>query len=240
MTTKIQWHGHSNFQISEDGVNIIVDPFFPTDVAAWKRIAPPDLVLVTHDHSDHVGSAVEICRLTGAMLGCVVGTAEPLLKRGLPQSQVLNGIGFNIGGTVSFRNTQITMTQAFHSSDSGVPVGYIVKMPSGFTWYHAGDTGIFASMEILGKLYPIDTALLPMGGVFTMEARQAALACSLLQAKSVIPMHWGTFPVLSQNTDRFREELTLLCPDCRFIALKPGECDYFLPPPYDGSKMLIL
>lgn len=222
MATKIIWHGHSHFQICDDDVNILIDPFF-TDPKTRQSPEHPDLVLVTHDHGDHVGDAVSICRETGAMLGCVVGTAESLVKRGLPKPCVLNGIGFNIGGTVEHKGAQITMTQAFHSSDSGVPVGYIVRMPDGSTVYHAGDTGIFASMETLGKLYPIDVAMLPIGGVFTMDARQAAMASVLLGAKSVIPMHWGTFPVLEQNTEAFRRELTARNPACEIREMKPGE-----------------
>lgn len=226
--TAITWHGHSNFQIEYKGpdgtINILIDPFFgPTAKTSWDAITAPDLILVTHDHGDHVGNAVELTqKYPEAMVASVVGTAESLVERGVPASQILNGIGFNIGGTVTHKGASITMTQAFHSSETGVPVGYIVTMPDGYTIYHAGDTGIFASMETLGKLYSIDLAMLPIGGVFTMDEAQAAMACALLQAKAVIPMHWGTFPVLAQSTEAFAEQLQLQAPNCRFIEMAIG------------------
>ncbi len=222
----VQWFGHSNFMIGANDFHVLIDPFFngnPACKASWRDIAPPNLVLVTHDHGDHVGDAIEICGHFGAKLGCVVGTGEALIARGLPKPLLLNGIGFNIGGTIAFGGAEITMTQAFHSSDSGVPVGYIVEMPGGLTWYHAGDTGIFSSMALFSQLHSIDLALLPIGGVFTMGPEQAAQACRLLCCKSVIPMHWGTVPVLEQNTERFKNHVANLAQDCRVEALRPGE-----------------
>jgi L-ascorbate metabolism protein UlaG (beta-lactamase superfamily) len=115
------------------------------------------------------------------------------------------------------------MVQAFHSSATGCPVGYILTLNDGYCIYHAGDTGIFSSMELFGRLYSIDLALLPIGGVFTMDPPQAALACSLLQCKNVLPMHWGSFPVLEQNTDRFARELKEKGAPTRLIRLDPGQ-----------------
>jgi L-ascorbate metabolism protein UlaG (beta-lactamase superfamily) len=99
----------------------------------------------------------------------------------------------------------------------------VLKTPSGLTIYHAGDTGIFSGMALIGELYPIDVALLPIGSVFTMDYRQAAKACALLEAKAVIPMHYGTFPILEQNADRFVAELAKVSPGTRPIVLAPGE-----------------
>ena len=226
MTATITWHGHANFQISSPDCNLIIDPFFtgnPNSQITWKGIDPPDLVLVTHMHGDHIGDTVPICKHTGAMLGTVVGIAEVIQRLGVPEKQILNGVGFNIGGTVTVKNTSITMTQAFHTTEAGTPVGYIIRLSDGYTVYHAGDTGIFSSMAIWGELYAIDLALLPMGGVFTMDARQAALAAKMLRAKAVIPMHWGTFPVLAQSTDEFAGELGKAAPGCRFVPIKPGQ-----------------
>lgn len=226
MRYTIQWFGHANFMVAADDFRILVDPFFdgnPNAGQSWRDIAPPDLVLVTHDHGDHVGNAIDICKAFNAPLGCVVGTGEALVARGLPRELLLNGIGFNIGGTIDFGEAKITMTQAFHSSDSGVPVGYIVQMPGGLTWYHAGDTGIFSTMKMFRRLYSIDIAMLPIGGVFTMCPKQAALACRYLQCPSVIPMHWGTFPVLEQNTDLFRKYIAHYVPTCRIHEMSPGE-----------------
>ena len=223
---RIHWYGHANVQIADDKATVCVDPFFhgnPLCTTDWKSIPAPDLVLVTHDHGDHAGQALEICQATGAMLGCVVGTGARFAGAGLPTSQLFAGVGFNIGGTVEHKGIRVTMLPAFHSSDSGVPVGYIVQMPSGFTFYHAGDTCVFGDMAIWGALYPLDLALLPVGGFFTMDARQAALACKMLKTRALLPLHWGTFPLLASGIDELKTELANQAPDCRLIDLKPGD-----------------
>lgn len=220
----VTWYGHSAFKIEAGDSSVVFDPFFAPATGLTERdMGAVDMVLLTHDHGDHVGDTVALCKRTGAMLGCVVGTAQVMVERGVPQSQILNGIGFNIGGTMQLKGIAATMVQAFHSSDSGVPTGYIVRMPDGLVIYHAGDTGIFSSMQLLGQLYDIDLALLPMGGVFTMDGYQAANACKLLGCKKVVPMHWGTFPVLAQNTDDFHKNLDKICPACEFVDIKPGK-----------------
>ena len=154
------------------------------------------------------------------MLGAIVGTAQGL---GVPAAQLLNGIGFNMGGSIEAAGFTATMTQAHHSSDSGAPAGYIIRTRDGRHIYHAGDTCLFSGMELWGRLYPLDMALLPVGGVFTMDAAQAAEACRLLGCKSVIPMHCGTFPVLAQDTGDFVRELAARAPQCRCVQLRPGE-----------------
>ncbi len=224
--TQITWLGHSAFLIEDTEIKILIDPFLdgcPTASIASADLPPIDLVLVTHDHADHAGQAVEICKKHKAMLACIVETAFQFMEEGVPQEQVLNGIGFNIGGTVSHKGVDITMVPALHTSATGLPVGFIVRLPSGTTVYHAGDTSIFGDMALWGKLYPIDVACLPIGGVFTMDAPQAAHACALLNAKSVIPMHWGTFPALDANTQVFEKELTKHAPQCQCHVLQPGQ-----------------
>ena len=223
----LTWLGHSAFKIEAGGASVVIDPFFaPKWGMSAKDAGKPDMVLVTHDHSDHVGEAVEICKQSGAKLGCIVGTAAKLVENGLPQEQVLNGIGFNIGGTMSWKGISATMAQAFHSSDSGAPAGYVIRMPDGLVLYHAGDTGIFSSMAELGSIYGIRCALLPIGGVFTMDATQAANACKLLGCELVAPMHWGTFPMLAQSTDEFKARLAEIAPACHCLDLAPGKpCD---------------
>jgi len=220
----ITWFGHSAFKISAHEAQVIIDPFFgPSAGVNADAAGDVDIVLVTHDHADHVGDAVTLCRRTGAVLGAIVGTAGKLAEAGVPAEQIINGIGFNMGGTVTHKGVSMTMTQAYHSSESGSPAGYIVRMPDGLTVYHAGDTCIFSGMELWGQLYDIDVALLPVGGVFTMDARQAALACKLLGCKAVVPMHWGTFPLLAQNTAGFKAELERMKLSCRCVEMAPGE-----------------
>lgn len=226
MRHELTWNGHSNFTLRTDGLTILIDPFFdgnPSAALSSKDITKVDYVLVTHDHGDHVGQALDICKATGAKLLAIVETCSRLMRDGLPQAQVVNGIGINVGGSVNLGSVRATMVQAVHSSESGLPVGYILTMPDGYTLYHAGDTAIFATMELYGKLFSIDTALLPVGGTFTMDARQAAVACKLLRCKQVIPMHWGSFPVLEKNTRAFGLALDDLGVDTSLVECAPGQ-----------------
>ena len=226
MEHRLIWHGHAAFQIVTPSLSVLIDPWFegnPSARTTHDALDKVDLVLVTHDHGDHVGQAVEICRGTGAHLLGIVETVARLKSLGLPADQVVNGIGMNIGGTVRFHNLQVTMVQAQHSSETGLAVGYILKLEDGACLYHAGDTGIFATMETYGRLFSIDLALLPIGGVFTMDPKQAAMACAMLQCKEVVPMHWGSFPVLEQNTAAFAQELSEQAPQTRLVELMPSQ-----------------
>ena len=132
-------------------------------------------------------------------------------------------MGMNIGGSVTIEGITITMTQAFHSSGTGAPSGYIIKLEDGTVIYHAGDTGIFDSMRLLGELYRINLALLPVGSVFTMDPQQAARALTLLKPKRVIPMHYKTFPILEQSADRFVELARKEAPEVKVLVLEPGQ-----------------
>ncbi|MBF0481989.1 MAG: metal-dependent hydrolase [Desulfovibrionaceae bacterium] len=226
MRHELTWHGHAAFELATGSATVLIDPFFDGNPGAVKTsasVAKADLVLVTHDHADHVGQALSICRATGAMLGAVVETVTKLASLGLPKEQALNGIGFNIGGTVRLGDVRVTMTQAVHSSESGVAAGYVLRLADGYTIYHAGDTGLFAGMELLGRLYSIDLALLPIGGVFTMCARQAAVACTLLHCRKVAPMHYGSFAALEQNADSFAGHLEDLGAGAELLLLEAGK-----------------
>ena len=137
----ITWYGHSAFRLSDDNVSILIDPYFSVPSLEPEVIEDGvDLVLITHDHGDHTGDCVDICKKTHAKLGAIVGTAGALQKKGIPASQILGGTGFNMGGTIAFKGASVTMTQAYHTSDTGSPAGYIIQMPDGLTVYHAGDT----------------------------------------------------------------------------------------------------
>lgn len=226
MQHHLTWHGHAAFQLLTADICVLIDPFFhgnPSCAACHTSLEKVDLVLITHDHGDHVGQAVDICRRTGAHLLAIVETAARIKGLGLPGGQLVNGIGINIGGTVNFKGLAITMVQALHSSESGLAVGYILRLKDGTCLYHAGDTGIFSTMELYGRLFSIDLAMLPIGGVFTMDPRQAALACSMLRCREVLPMHWGTFPVLEQNTAEFARELAEHAPQARMVDLQPNK-----------------
>jgi L-ascorbate metabolism protein UlaG (beta-lactamase superfamily) len=178
-STKIKWISHAGFQItSGTGKIIYIDPWFENPLATMKldEVKEAALVLVTHDHFDHVGQAAEIVMKTGALLVANVETARRLQDEAkIPAEKVCYfGYGMNIGGNLLYEGISVTMTQAFHSSATGAPCGYIVRLEDGTILYHAGDTGIFESMKTFGELYPIDMAMLPIGSVFTMDPVQAA------------------------------------------------------------------
>ncbi|HUT72362.1 MAG TPA: metal-dependent hydrolase [Desulfatiglandales bacterium] len=224
----IKWLGHAGFQItSEKGKIIVIDPWLtdnPLASCKAEDITKADFVLVTHDHFDHVADAARIVKATGATLVGMPETVGRLKdEEGVPDSQIVFGTGMNIGGTASSDGISITMTQAFHSSQTGSPAGYIIKLEDGFTVYHAGDTGIFSSMKLLGDLFKIDLALLPIGGVFTMDPKQASVAAKLLEAKTVIPMHYKTFPILEQDASLFAEIMGKEASHIQVVILDPGQ-----------------
>ena len=224
----IKWLGHAGFQItSEKGTVIVIDPWLtdnPVAPCKAEEITKADFVLITHDHFDHIADAARIAKAAGATLVGMPETVGRLkAEEGVPDSQIVFGTGMNIGGTLSSRGVLITMTQAFHSSQTGNPAGYIVKLEDGYTVYHAGDTGIFSSMKLLGDLFTIDLALLPIGGVFTMDAKQASAAAQLLEAKAVIPMHYKTFPILEQDASSFAEIMKKEASHIQVVILDPGQ-----------------
>lgn len=216
------WHGHSNFMVESNDKTILIDPFFegnPTSDIASTEITKVDYILVTHDHGDHVGQAVEIAKKTGAAIVSIFDTAQTFAEQGVDQEKL---IGMNIGGTVELDGLKVKMVQAMHSSETGSPTGFIITCADNFCFYFAGDTGLFSSMELFGKFHNIDLALLPMGGWFTMDSKEAAYACKLLGCKNVIPMHFSTFELLEQNTKNFEKYLDRFSPDTRMIELAPG------------------
>jgi L-ascorbate metabolism protein UlaG (beta-lactamase superfamily) len=230
--TRIKWLGHAGFQITTQKEKIIIiDPWLtdnPLATSQAKDITKADFVLVTHDHFDHIADAAEIVKATGAILVGMPETVGRLKQEAaIPDSQIVFGTGMNIGGTYTSDGISITMTQAFHSSETASPAGYIIKLENGFTLYHAGDTGIFSSMKLLGEMFNINCAMLPIGGVFTMDTQQAAFAAQLLKVDTVIPMHYKTFPILEQDTLSYVEIMEKEAPTIEVKVLNPGE-EYIL------------
>lgn len=226
--TTIKWLSHSGFQItSNSGKILYIDPWFENPLSAFNinDVKEAAMVLVTHDHFDHVGQAADVVKKTGGLLVANVETARRLQSEShIPAEKVCYfGYGMNIGGNLLYEGISVTMTQAFHSTATGAPCGYIVKLEDGTTIYHAGDTGLFSSMKTLGELYNIDLALLPIGSVFTMDPLQAAWAAKLISPKKVIPMHYKTFPILVQDSREFVEISRREAPGVEVIPLNPGE-----------------
>ena len=226
---KVKWLGHASFQItSAGGKNLLIDPWIegnPSCVTPLSEISGIDYILVTHDHFDHLGQAVEISQSSKAVVVGIVETMGKLQSEmGVPPERVVNGgFGMNIGGTSDLGGIKVTMTQAFHSSMTGCACGFVIRLENGKTIYHAGDTGIFSTMATIGEMYPLDLALLPVGSCFTMDPYQAAHALTLLRPKVVIPMHYQTFPILEPDAENFMKLAKEKAPDVEVIALNPGE-----------------
>jgi L-ascorbate metabolism protein UlaG (beta-lactamase superfamily) len=226
--TIIKWISHSGFQITTGAGKVIyIDPWFDNPIGGFSLddVKGATLVLVTHDHFDHVGQAPDIVKKTGGLLVANVETGRRLQSEfHIPAEKVCYfGYGMNIGGNLVYEGISVTMTQAFHSTASGAPCGYIIKLEDGTTLYHAGDTGIFDSMRLFGEIYPIDVAMLPIGSVFTMDPFQAAKAAKLISPKKVIPMHYKTFPILVQDPKDFVSLAKKEAPGVEVIALNPGD-----------------
>ena len=212
--------GHAAFEIETEEVKILVDPFLtgnPLAPIKASDIEDCDLVLVTHDHGDHLGDTVDICKRTGATLVAIYDLAVRLQEQGVEKIE-----GMNIGGTTNIKGIKITMVKAFHSATCGSPVGFVIRV-SGTSIYHAGDTQVFGDMKIIGELYKPDYALLPISGYYTMGPEEAALATELLKPKVVVPMHYDTFPVIKQDPSRFAELVRQRAPEVKVVILKPGE-----------------
>jgi len=219
---EITWYGHANFGLKTPGGTVLIDPFFagnPSAPVTHGDIKACDLILVTHDHADHIGQTLELATRHDAEVVGVFEIIQDLIRQGLPEHL---GVGMNIGGTVNRLGIDVKMVQAVHSSIHGAPAGYILTLPDGTCVYNSGDTGLFGDMALFAQFHDIDVAILPVGGRFTMDAKQAAYACGLLKCRKLIPQHWGTWPILEQTTECLAEQLALLAPDTELITLPVG------------------
>lgn len=209
MKFSIQWLGHAAFLITaNDGTVILVDPWLTNPVGVMKveDLKRVDIVLITHDHDDHVGDAGEILKKfpNATLIAQPELTGRLLRDYGFLPEQIKNGNGMNIGGTVEVCGIKITMVEATHSSETGEPSGFMIDI-DGDVIYHAGDTGLTGAMQYFAKLYAPRVALLPVGSVYTMDVRAAAMAADIINAECVIPMHYGTFPILTQSAEGMQE-----------------------------------
>lgn len=187
-----------------------------------------DAILITHAHSDHMGDAIELAqRYRPEKVAATFEICHWLAEKG-----VENTSGMNLGGSQDVLGTQVSMVRADHSSgliegteifDGGVASGFVVKLPGGYTFYHAGDTALFSDMQLIGELYRPELAFLPIGDLFTMDPKQAARACRFLGVREVIPIHWGTFPALTGTPEQLEAELNNLGVNCKVHKLLPGE-----------------
>ena len=226
---KITWFGHSTFVFeTPGGKRLLVDPWVMGNPACPDEMKDPghlDGMLITHAHFDHIGDAVELGKKTGAPIVAIPETANWLGLQGLGDL-----VDMNKGGTVEFVGCRVHMVHAVHSCGitdgdrilyGGEAAGYVIEFENGFKLYHAGDTAVFSDMALIGKLLEPDVALLPIGDHYTMGPRSAAEAVRLLGVKTVIPMHFGTFPVLTGTPDQLRKEASDVA-GLEVVDLEPG------------------
>jgi L-ascorbate metabolism protein UlaG (beta-lactamase superfamily) len=232
---EIKFHGHSCFELSDGGTTVLVDPFLkpnnPAAVASADEVEPTHIA-ISHGHADHVADAVPVARRTGAHCVALVELAKWLEGNG-----VENVSDPNFGGTVEFEWGYVALVPAWHtntlpgseespfSAEHGIAIGpaagLVIKL-GGTTVYHAGDTCLFSDMKLIAQRSDIDVALLPIGGHYTMDRRDAVLAAEFVGAPTVIPMHYDTFPAIETDSEAFKAEVEEKTPSS-VVLLKPGE-----------------
>ncbi|ODT07920.1 MAG: metal-dependent hydrolase [Mesorhizobium sp. SCN 65-20] len=216
---KLTWYGHSAFRVEVGDARILIDPFLsgnPSWGKSWEQAAEGVThVLLTHGHDDHIGDSVAILRKTGAMLVANFEICMYLVGKGVSDKVINPG---NHGGTVDCGGFTTTFVNALHSSSAGGPggantylgnpAGLVLHFPDERTLYHMGDTDIFSDMALINELHEPKIGIVPIGDRFTMGGAVAALACRrFFGFETVIPCHYGTFPIIDQTAERFVEGL---------------------------------
>ena len=227
--TRFTWCGHSTFLVeTPGGRRVMFDPWLKENPSCPDSLKDPgdiDLILLTHGHFDHIADAEFLAKKTGAQVVCNFEVGHWLQSKG-----VEDVVQMNKGGCVEACDLQITMVNAFHSSGildgdrmiyGGEPAGFVVETENEFRFYNAGDTCVFGDMKLIGEMYEPHLAMLPIGDHFTMGPREAAKAAHLLNVKCVIPMHFGTFPVLTGTPAALREYIGSL--PIQIFEIEPGE-----------------
>ncbi len=227
---KLTWLGHATFRMeTPGGKTVLVDPWVmgnPACPANEKQLKKVDVMLCTHGHFDHIGDAVQIAKRHNPVVVGIFELCHWMQKKGAQQIAPMNK-----GGSQTVGDIRVTMVHADHScgiqDDDGEIVyggeacGYVIEFENELKIYHAGDTNVFGDMQIIRELYGPEIALLPIGDLFTMSPREATYACQLLRPRTVIPMHFGTFPPLT-GTPR---ELKKLVADIavEVVEMSPGQ-----------------
>ena len=227
---RITYFGHSTFSLATpSGQVALIDPWVTTN--PWcperlKNLQCLDAIFLTHAHSDHLGDLLALAKQHRPKIAAIFETCLWIESKGLVEETCPMGKG----GSQRIGDFEITMTHAFHSNSiddqgarlyGGEPAGYIIRMPGGFTVYHAGDTALFGDMKLIGDIYKPHLAMLPIGDRFTMGPKEAAYAIRLLGVKHVIPMHYATFPFLTGTVEELRKE-TKKIKGLKIQALQPG------------------
>ena len=224
------WIGHGTWKVrSAKGKEILIDPWVMNNPAApanLKKIDRCDLMLITHGHFDHIADALEIAKQHKSKVVSNYEITSWLGSKGLDSDSL---IGANQGGTVDVDGIKVTLVHAEHSCGitdgdkivyGGDACGLVIEFENGYTIYFAGDTDVFGDMAIIAELNKLDAAFLPIGGFYTMGPERAAKAVSLLGVKTVVPMHFATFPALAGRPDQLQE---LVGNSVKVLDVKPGD-----------------
>ena len=218
------YYGHSAFEVGVSGKRILIDPWLRNPLSPVKDLSAVrdvDYIIVTHDHDDHLGDAIELMKANPRAK--LVGTFELANYVGEQIGDSSRVIGGNMGGPMVLdQSVKVALVPANHTSSRGAPTGAVIISDEGRI-YHAGDTGLMAEMQLIGEVYRPDIALLPIGGHFTMDHNEAAKAVELLRPKVAIPMHYGTFPVLYGSPEEFGRIVVSRGLPTKVVVLKPGE-----------------
>ena len=229
--TPITWLGHATFLFATpSGSKVMIDPWLkgnPSCPEEFHDPGPIDLILLSHGHFDHISDVVPLATRYGSTVVSNIEIAHRLRSKGVADEQVVE---MNKGGTIEVCGLQVTMTDARHSSGildgdqiiyGGEPAGFVVETENQFRFYYAGDTCVFGDMALIRELYAPTLAFLPIGDHYTMGPREAAKAAHLLGVQMVVPMHFGTFPILHGSPEMLREAIGSL--PIVVIDIKPGE-----------------
>jgi L-ascorbate metabolism protein UlaG (beta-lactamase superfamily) len=232
---EIKFHGHSCFELVEGETRVLVDPFLkpnnPAAVLTGEEVEPTHIA-ITHGHVDHMADAVGVATRTGAECVAIVEIANWLQEQGVEKVS-----DPNLGGTVRFDWGWIKLVPAWHTSTiagseeapfsptpgtvTGTPAGLLINL-GGVTVYHAGDTCLFGDMKLIAERNPVDVALLPIGGHYTMDRHDGVVAAEFVGAGTVIPMHFDTFPPVETDAAAFKAEVEAKT-SSSVVVLAPGE-----------------
>ena len=232
--TTFTWLGHSGVQIvTPGGRTILIDPWYGNPKTPWAQPAQEacDVLLLTHGHFDHFSAdTLDLAKRLRPTIPCIHELSLYLTRQLGDTTEI---IGMNAGGTVATHDLRITMVPAIHSNGDtmdadevqyfGQPIGFVIELENGFRAYHAGDTTVFGDMALIRDLYAPDLAMLPIGGHFTMGPRAAALAVELLGVRHVLPIHWGTFPILAGTPAELEAAVRARGLDAEVHAWEPGD-----------------
>jgi L-ascorbate metabolism protein UlaG (beta-lactamase superfamily) len=224
---RVTWLGHASFRLdSPGGKRIYVDPFLndnPKCPDSEKEPERIDIIAITHGHNDHVGDTIDLTKkFKPQAVVCMIELKDWLETQGAELDEL---VGPNKGGTVDVDGIKFTLVNAFHSSSwidltyLGEAVGIVIELENGTKIYFAGDTCVFGDMQLIARIYSPDVAVLPIGGHFTMDPREAGVALELLGTTRCIPCHYGTFPLLKGTPEELRQH----APGVDVIELQPGE-----------------